>query len=110
MKKRKTRQFKRTLLAVSAASALFLLWFAVFGKGLAVSHFQGVLDAILVVMALAAGSFLAFSFLPYFHGGQPPCFRIVSGSPRAGPCVPPSCQRVVHPGHRLCTWLHVDKP
>ncbi|MBQ9131086.1 MAG: hypothetical protein IJX62_01265, partial [Clostridia bacterium] len=65
-----TRQFKRTLLAVSAASALFLLWFAVFGKGLAVSHFQGVLDAILVVMALAAGSFLAFSFLPYFHGDK----------------------------------------
>ncbi|MBR3894923.1 MAG: hypothetical protein IKJ35_07235 [Clostridia bacterium] len=68
MRKRRTRQFKITLLSVSAASALFLLWIASFGKTLAQTEFRGVTDAVFAVMALAVGSFLAFSFLPYFRG------------------------------------------
>lgn len=68
MKKRRTHQFKITLWSVSAASASFLLWIAFFGKTLAQTSFRGVADAVFAVMALAVGSFLAFSFLPYFHG------------------------------------------
>ena len=68
MKKRRTHQFKITFWSVSAASATFLLWIALFGKTLAQTSFRGVADAVFTVMALAVGSFLAFSFLPYFHG------------------------------------------
>jgi len=68
MKKRRTHQFKITLTSVSAASILFLLWIALFGKQLAQTQFRGVADAVFAVMALAVGSFLAFSFLPYFRG------------------------------------------
>lgn len=70
MQKRRTHCFKMTLLAVSGASALFLAWLLLFGRGLAAAHFQGILDCVFAVMALAAGSFLAFSFLPYFHGDK----------------------------------------
>ena len=70
MRKLRTRHFKITLLSVSALSALFLVWFGLIGKTLAATHFQGVLDCIMCVMALAVGSFLAFSFLPYFKGDK----------------------------------------
>ncbi len=68
MKRRKNHQFKITLLSVGGASALFLLWIALFGKKMAQTQFQGVTDAVFAVMALAVGSFLIFSFLPYFRG------------------------------------------
>ena len=68
MKKRRTHQFKITFWSVGAASATFLLWIALFGKTLAQTSFRSVADAVFTVMALAVGSFLAFSFLPYFHG------------------------------------------
>ena len=70
MQKRRTHHFKLTLLSVSAASALVLAWFILFGRGLAETHFHGVADAVFAVMAMAAGSFLAFSFLPYFRGDK----------------------------------------
>lgn len=70
MKKRRTHQFKVTLSTVSAVSLLFLAWFALFGKKLAQTNFQGVTDAVFSVMVLATVSFLAFSFLPYFRGDK----------------------------------------
>ena len=70
MKKRRTHQFKISLFSVSTASALFLAWVALFGRKLAETRFQSVADAVFVFMALAAGSFLAFSFFPYFRGDK----------------------------------------
>ena len=70
MKKRRTRHFKITLWTVTGVGALFLGWFALFGRSLAVSHFKGVADSVFAVMALAVGSFLLFSFYPYFHGDR----------------------------------------
>ena len=70
MQQRRTQHFKITLLSSLTASAAFLAWLAFFGTKLAATHFQGVLDAIFAVMLLATVSFLAFSFLPYFHGDK----------------------------------------
>ena len=70
MRKRKTKHFKMTLAVSAGVSALFLLWFALFGQRLAVLHFEAVLDCVMAVMALATGSFLAFSFFPYFRGDK----------------------------------------
>ena len=70
MQKRRTQHFKITLWTATALSALFLLWFALFGTKLAVSNMKSVLDAVIAVMGLATGSFLAFSFLPYFRGDK----------------------------------------
>lgn len=70
MQKRRTRYFHITLGASGAFSTLFLAVIAIFGRTLAASHFRGVTDCVFAVMALAAGSFLIFSFLPYFHGDK----------------------------------------
>ena len=70
MQKRRTHYFHMTLGASSAFSALFLAVIAIFGRTLAASNFRGVTDCVFAVMALAAGSFLVFSFLPYFHGDR----------------------------------------
>ncbi len=70
MQKRRTKHFKITLWTAIAFSALFLLWFSIFGTKLAASHLEGILDAVVAVMGLAAGSFLLFSFMPYFRGDK----------------------------------------
>lgn len=70
MQKRRTQHFKITLWTASAVSVLFLLWVALFGTKLAVSHFDGVLDSVFAVMGLATASFLVFSFMPYFRGDK----------------------------------------
>ena len=70
MQQRRTQHFKITFLSVSTVSTLFLAWLALFGMKLAATHFQGVLDAVFSVMMMATVSFLAFSFLPYFHGDK----------------------------------------
>lgn len=70
MKKMRTRYFKMTLGGAIGFSALFLGWFLLFGRMLAVSHFSGVQNSVFAVLGLAAVSFLAFSFLPYFHGDK----------------------------------------
>ena len=70
MKRIRTRCFNMTLGIAGGASALFLIWFATLGKTLARTHFQGVADVVFSVLVLAAASFLAFSFLPYFHGDR----------------------------------------
>lgn len=70
MQKRRTHHFKITFWTASLLSALFLLWFGIFGTKLAVSHFEGILDCVFAVMGLATGSFLLFSFMPYFRGDR----------------------------------------
>ena len=70
MQKRRTHYFHITLGASSAFSTLFLVVIAIFGKALAASHLEGITDCVFAVMAMATGSFLIFSFLPYFHGDR----------------------------------------
>ncbi len=70
MKKIRTRHFKIALSVSLASSALFLLWFAIFGVRLAQTHFQGMADAVFAVLVLAAASFLGFCFFPYFRGDK----------------------------------------
>lgn len=70
MKKIKTRQFLRSLYASLGVSATFLLWLAVFGKDLAAKHFSSITGVVFLFPALAAISFLAFCFLPYFKGDR----------------------------------------
>ena len=70
MQRRRTQYFKITLFSSCTLSACFLLWIALFGTRLAAANFSRVADSIFVIMALAAGSFLTFSFLPYFRGDR----------------------------------------
>ena len=70
MQKRRTHHFKITLYTVLGASALFLICLALFGKELVATQFSLMNDCVFSVMALAVGSFLSFSFLPYFHGDK----------------------------------------
>ena len=70
MQKRRTHHFKITLYTVLGASALFLTCLLLFGKGLVATQFSLVNDCVFSVMTLAVGSFLAFSFVPYFHGDK----------------------------------------
>ncbi len=70
MKKIKTRRFFKAFYTSLGLSAAFLLWMVLFGRGLAAEHFDGVTGGVFALLALAAGSFLAFSFLPYFHGDK----------------------------------------
>ena len=70
MQKRRTQYFHITLGASGAFSALFLAVIAIFGRTLASTNFNGITDCVFAVMALAAGSFLVFSFLPYFQGDR----------------------------------------
>lgn len=70
MKKIKTRQFLKALYTSLGISAAFLLWLAVFGKSLSPDHFGGITACVFVFLAVAAVSFLAFCFLPYFKGDR----------------------------------------
>ena len=70
MQKIRTRYFFYTLHSVLGFSALFLGWFALFGRSLAQKHFLGMTELVFSILALAVGSFLAFVFLPYFKGDK----------------------------------------
>ena len=70
MQKRRTQHFKIMLYTVLGASVLFLIFMLLFGKELVATRFSVVNDCVFSVMALAVGSFLTFSFLPYFHGDK----------------------------------------
>lgn len=70
MKRIRTRNFFRTLKVVSGFSACFLLWMLMLGRRLAVEHFDNVTVSVFAVFAMAAGSFLAFCFFPYFKGDR----------------------------------------
>lgn len=70
MKKIKTRQFLKALYTSLGVSAAFLLWLLIFGRSLAANHFEGVSGIVFTFLAVAAISFLAFCFLPYFKGDR----------------------------------------
>lgn len=70
MIRQRTRYFKITLLSSLGFSAAFLAVLALFGAQLANAHLQSLTDAVFTLMALAAGSFLLFSFTPYFRGDR----------------------------------------
>lgn len=70
MKKIRTRHFRYTMRASLGFSILFLGWFFLFGRGLAISHFDLMSYCVFAVIAVAAGSFLLFSFAPYFRGDK----------------------------------------
>ena len=70
MKKIRTRNFFLTLKIVSGFSACFLLWMLILGRRIAVEHFEPVTNCVFVVFGIAAASFLAFCFMPYFKGDR----------------------------------------
>lgn len=70
MKKIRTRYFHYTMRASLGFSILFLGWFLLFGRSLAVSHFDLMSYSVFAVIIAAAGSFLLFSFAPYFRGDK----------------------------------------
>ena len=70
MKTLRTRYFRLTLRLVLGFSALFLGWFALFGRRLAQTYFDGITDVVFSIFGLAAASFLIFCFVPYFRGDR----------------------------------------
>ena len=70
MQKRRTHHFKVTLYTVLGLSAIFLACLMLLGKGLLATHFSLMNDCVFSVIGLAVGSFLTFSFLPYFRGDK----------------------------------------
>jgi len=68
MKKIRTRQFFKTLYTSMGIGGAFLLFMLIFGRSIAASNFDVLLGCVFAVLGLAAMSFLAFCFLPYFHG------------------------------------------
>lgn len=70
MQKIRTRYFFYTLRGVLSFSALFLGWFALFGRDLATTHFRGMTELVFSVLAMAVLSFLAFVFVPFFKGDK----------------------------------------
>lgn len=70
MQKVRTRYFHYTFRSTLGFSTLFLGWLLLFGKELAEKHFQGVTDLVFSILMIAAGSFLLFSFVPFFKGDK----------------------------------------
>lgn len=70
MKKIKTRQFYKTLYTSMGISAAFLLFVLIFGRSIAAQNFDVLIGCVFAVLGLAALSFLAFCFLPYFQGDR----------------------------------------
>ena len=70
MQKVRTRYFFYTLHSALGFSALFLGWFALFGRNLAQRHFRGMTELVFLVLAMAVFSFLAFVFVPFFKGDK----------------------------------------
>ncbi len=67
MKKIRTHRFRLTLGLVLSGSALFLLWFLLFGREMATTNLDGMIGAAFLPLALASLSFLIFNFAPYFQ-------------------------------------------
>ena len=70
MKKIRTRQFYRTLYTSMGIGAAFLLFMLIFGRSIAAQNFEVLIGCAFGILALAAVSFLIFSFLPYFQGDR----------------------------------------
>ena len=70
MKGIRTKHFFRALFASAALSVLFLGWMLIFGREVAARYFDGVTGCLFAIIALAMISFVAFCFIPYFHGDR----------------------------------------
>ncbi len=70
MKKIRTRQFFKTLYTSMGIGGAFLLFMLIFGRSIAAHSFDVLIGCVFAILALAAISFLAFCFLPYFHGDR----------------------------------------
>ncbi|MBQ8415841.1 MAG: hypothetical protein IJX13_02915 [Clostridia bacterium] len=70
MKKIRTRQFLKALYTSLGVCAAFLFWMLVFGKGIAQDNFQSIAGCVFAFLALAAITFLAVCFVPYFKGDK----------------------------------------
>ncbi len=70
MKKIKTRRFFKVFYTSLGLCAAFLAWLLLFGQQLAAEHFGSVTVGVFALLALAAGSLLAFCFFPYFRGDK----------------------------------------
>ncbi len=70
MKKIRTRRFLKAFCGVLGFSAVYLLWMFLFGTELAAQYFDGILGCLCAVFGGAALSFVAFCFVPYFHGDK----------------------------------------
>ena len=70
MKKIKTRQFYKTLYTSMGISAAFLLFVLIFGRSIAAQNFDVLIGCVFAILGVAALSFLAFCFLPYFQGDR----------------------------------------
>ena len=70
MKKIRTKQFFKTLYTSMGIGAAFLLFILIFGRSIAAQNFDVLIGCAFAVLGLAAVSFLAFCFLPYFHGDR----------------------------------------
>ena len=70
MKKIRTRNFFLTLKIVLGFSVAFLMFLLVLANRLASTHFDDMAMVAFSVFAVAAMSFLAFCFLPYFKGDR----------------------------------------
>ena len=68
MQKRRTQHFKATLAVAAVTSCLLLLALAILGHYAAFDSFDLLANCIFAVLGLAGGSFLVFSFVPYFRG------------------------------------------
>lgn len=68
MKKIRTKRFLVSLYVSLGLSALFLAWMLLFGKNLALEHFDSVTGCLFAIIALATAAFVVFCFAPYFRG------------------------------------------
>lgn len=68
MKKIRTRRFRKTFYASLGVCTLFTLWFAIFGRRIAVTNFEGMTELVFCFLLVSVASFFAFCFLPCFCG------------------------------------------
>lgn len=70
MKKIRTKQFYKTLYTSMGIGAAFLLFMLIFGRSIAAQNCDVLIGCAFAILGLAAISFLAFCFLPYFQGDR----------------------------------------
>ena len=70
MQRIRTRRFQIALCVALGFSALLLFVISIFGKQLAPQYFSFLTGIVFFVLVLAAASFLAICFAPYFHGDK----------------------------------------
>ncbi|MBQ8311039.1 MAG: hypothetical protein IJX80_08515 [Clostridia bacterium] len=70
MKKIRTKRFFKALYLSMGFSAVFLVWMATFGRGLAAYYFDSITYSVFALLAIATLFFVVFCFVPYFRGDR----------------------------------------